>query len=176
MISKDKNSSKLPKGIYLRGSNYWICYQRPNGKTERESSKSNELSEAVNLLEQRRYEAKKGILPERGKKLPRYTLKDLALEYSTWMRKQKSCKQKTSNLGQLLDSFGNYPIEIFNTMMVEQFQTDRLNKGNKPSTVNRLIATLKHMFTKAVDWEMVDECLKKIINVCVTCHMRNVKL
>ena len=39
-------------------------------------------------------------------------------------------------------------------------------KGNKPATVNRLIATLSHMFTKAVDWNMVEEAaLKRIRKV-----------
>ena len=28
---------------------------------------------------------------------------------------------------------------------------------NKPATINRHIATIKHMFTKAVEWEMVEE-------------------
>jgi integrase len=38
-----------------------------------------------------------------------------------------------------------------------------LQAGNKPATVNRHIATIKHMFTKAVEWDMVeDETLKRI--------------
>jgi integrase len=38
--------------------------------------------------------------------------------------------------------------------------------GNKPSTVNRVLATLSHMMTKAVEWEMVEEeILKKIRRV-----------
>jgi integrase len=54
----------------------------------------------------------------------------------------------------------------FNTMLIEQYQTERLNKGNKPATVNRLLATLSHMFTKAVDWEMVElDVLKRIRKV-----------
>ena len=38
--------------------------------------------------------------------------------------------------------------------------------GNKPATVNRVLATLSHMVTKAVEWEMVEEeILKKIRRV-----------
>ena len=48
-------------------------------------------------------------------------------------------------------------------MLVEQFQTERTQRGNKPATVNRLVATLKHMFSKAVEWDMVEEqTLKRI--------------
>ena len=51
----------------------------------------------------------------------------------------------------------------FNTMLLEQYQTERLQKGNKPATINRHIATLKHAFTKAVDWNMVEgETLKRV--------------
>ena len=60
-------------------------------------------------------------------------------------------------------------------MLIEQYQTERIRlgkwnekhknklKGNKPATVNRLIATLSHMFTKAVDWNMVEEAVLKRI-------------
>jgi integrase len=51
-------------------------------------------------------------------------------------------------------------------MMIELYQADRLRKGNKPATVNRLVATLKHMLTKGVEWEMVDEeTLKRVRKV-----------
>ena len=41
-----------------------------------------------------------------------------------------------------------------------------LQKGNKPATINRHIATIKHMFTKAVEWDMVEEeVLKRIRKV-----------
>ena len=69
-------------------------------------------------------------------------------------------------LSQLKKHFGNFPLRRFNTMLVEQFQSGKLNDGNKPATCNRLLATLKHMFTKAVDWNMVEEeVLKRIRKV-----------
>lgn len=45
----------------------------------------------------------------------------------------------------------------------KQFQTDRLSMGKKSATVNRLIATISHMFTKAVEWGMVEEEIQKRI-------------
>ena len=39
-------------------------------------------------------------------------------------------------------------------------------KGLKPASINRIIGTVKHMFTKAVDWEMVEATtLKKVRKV-----------
>ena len=49
------------------------------------------------------------------------------------------------------------PLNKFNTHLLEQFQTERLKKGNKPATVNRFIAVISHMFTKAVDWDMMSK-------------------
>jgi len=52
------------------------------------------------------------------------------------------------------------------TRQLEQFQTERLRRGNKLTTVNRLIATLRHMLTKALEWEMIDEeVLKRVRRV-----------
>jgi integrase len=51
-------------------------------------------------------------------------------------------------------------------LLVEQYQIERIEKGNKPATVNRHLATLKHMFSKAVEWDMVEsETLKRIKRV-----------
>ena len=62
--------------------------------------------------------------------------------------------------------YGNLPLRYFNTRIVEQYQTERMKKGNKPATVNNHLATIKHMFTKAVDWNMVEEeVLKRIRKV-----------
>lgn len=64
----------------------------------------------------------------------------------------------------LEDRFGNLPLKHFSTRLVEEYQTARLSAGNKPATVNRHLATLKHMIRKAVDWEMVDEgSLKRVL-------------
>ncbi len=51
--------------------------------------------------------------------------------------------------------------------LIEEWQTKRMEK-NKPATVNRMLATLKHIFTKAVEWDMVEKTTWK--------RVRNVKL
>ncbi|MHC4197784.1 MAG: tyrosine-type recombinase/integrase, partial [Planctomycetota bacterium] len=61
--------------------------------------------------------------------------------------------------------FGNYPLRGFNLRLIEGWQSERA-KRNSPATVNRLLATLKHMFTKALEWEMVgEEALKGVRKV-----------
>lgn len=52
--------------------------------------------------------------------------------------------------------FGSCPIGKFNMSFVEEWQSGLL-ENNKPATVNLKISTLKHMFSKAYDWEMIGE-------------------
>ena len=71
--------------------------------------------------------------------------------------------------------FGNLPLRHFSTLLIEEYQTQRLisrekaTAGNNPSppnlpaTINRHTAMLAHMIHKAVDWEMVGEdTLKRV--------------
>ncbi len=54
----------------------------------------------------------------------------------------------------------------FSPLLLEQYQTEKMQKGNKPATINRHIATLKHMFTKAVECDILEEeVLKRIRKV-----------
>ncbi len=78
---------------------------------------------------------------------------------------------------------GPLPLRSFNTYLVEQLQSDLKKKGlGKPkidksgkiieagplkdTSSNRVLSTIKHMFSKAVEWELVEETtLKKIRKV-----------
>lgn len=161
----EKRKSKT-KGIYKRGNVYWIRYAGLDGKIIRESSHSDKFKEADNLLIQRRNEIKTGNQPEIKRRIANHTFNELSEEYKKWAERQRSFKSKTYLIDQLTREFGTIPLRQFNTMLLEQYQTKRLQDGNKPATANRLLATFKHMFTKAVEWEMVEEAtLKRIRKV-----------
>jgi integrase len=96
-------------------------------------------------------------------KIKNYSFKELAEEYAKWSERQRCFSRKIYMIKQLTNEFGQYPLRRFDTRMVEQFQTEQIQKGYKPATVNRLVATLKHMFTKATEWNMVEEeTLKRV--------------
>lgn len=66
---------------------------------------------------------------------------------------------------QLVGFFGNHSLNSFSTQLVEKYQSERLVK-NKPASVNKTIAILKHMLSKAEEWEMInEEVLKKVRKV-----------
>lgn len=154
------------QGITTRSDSkyYWISYTDITGKVVRKSSGATSLKEANAILTKHRHMVLEGKQPV-VKKVKNYTFTELSEHYLKWAEPQKAFVTKARKIRQLIDEFGDYQLRQFNTMLVEGFQTKRL-KGNKPATVNRLLATLKHMFTKAEEWEMVeDEIRKKVRRV-----------
>ena len=155
----------MPRGLYKRGNVWWLRYADLDGKTKYESSGSEKQRDADALLHKRKADVKAGKQPE-IKKIANHTFQVLTEEYLRWAERQRCYQSKCGFVVQLKAAFGNLPLRRFSTMLVEQYQTDRTQRGNKPATINRHIATLKHMFTKAVDWNMVEEeTLKRIRKV-----------
>jgi integrase len=161
------------KGIYKRGNVYWIAYAGLDGKVIRESSTSDKFKDAETLLIKRRQCIREGKMPE-IKKIGNHTFNDLVTDYLKWAERQRAFKQKGLVVAQLKERLGALPLRRFDTRLVETYQSERLQGGNKvlktkevvankPGTINRHISILKHMFTKAVEWDMVeDETLKRI--------------
>ncbi len=153
---------KMARGIYKRGNTYWLRYASLDGRIIRESSGSTKFRDAEDLLLKRKQELREGKEPE-TKVIKNYLFKELAGEYLKWSERQRSFRSKKGFILQLVNAFGQLPLRMFNTKLLEQYQTERISKGNKPATVNRLIATIKHMFTKASEWDMVSGVVLKRI-------------
>lgn len=156
----------MARGIYKRGDIYWIRYAGLDGKIVFESSGSDKFRAAEALLIQRKQDIKEGKQPD-IKRIANYTFRELAEKYLSWINgRQKSAQVKGYIVGQLLNSFGSLPLRRFNTVIVEQLQTDLMSRGLKNSSCNKVLNILKHMFTKAVEWDMVEaETLKRIRKV-----------
>lgn len=153
------------KGIYKRGNVWWIRYAGLDGHMHHESSHSKSFRDAQDILTNRKKEVIEGKQPIPIKRIGNHTFKELASHYEIWVERQRSFRTKKNFIVQLEAAFGNLPLRAFSTRLIEEWQTKRLQK-NKPATVNRLLATLKHMFTKAVEWDMVEEeVLKRVRRV-----------
>jgi integrase len=153
------------KGVYKRGRIYWIAYAGVDGQIIRESSKSTKKSDAEAFYIDRKSLVKKGQNPIIGKN-KNFTFDDLSSEYLKWAERQRSFRSKKGFIAQLINYYHNIPLRLFSPLMIENYQTVKIKKGNKPATINRHIATIKHMFNKAVEWEMApEEILKKIKKV-----------
>tara|TARA_B100000315_G_scaffold139863_1_gene128902 strand:+ start:421 stop:1515 length:1095 start_codon:yes stop_codon:yes gene_type:complete len=150
------------RGIYKRGNVYWIRYSAPDGKIIRESCQTASKKDAEYLLSCRRKDVREGKFVK-IKEIKKYSFNELVSPYLEWAKRQKAFKSKRDMVNKLVAKFGNYPLNSFNTRIIEKLQTDILLDGKKPATANRYLATIKHMFTKAVEWEMEnEETLKKV--------------
>ena len=149
--------------LYKRKNIYWFDFQI-NGTRYRKSTGKTKRREAEDIFHSERERAKAGEC-SRVQKVKTYKLVALAEEYLKWAEKQRSFKDKKRGIKQLVDVFGNHDVNDLNTREIEQWQSKRL-KYNKPSTVNRLLATLKHMVNKGTHWGMAsDNALKQVRNV-----------
>ncbi len=169
-MPKDEKK-KLPKGIYKRGGVFWVRYVGVDGRMIFESAKRGDRSgtkvqDAEALLHERKADVGKGKQPE-VKRIAAYTFKDLADQYGEWMKgRHRSEHVKRYIITHLTERFGNIPLRRFNTPIVEELQTDLINKGHKNAYTNKILNVFGAMFTKAVEWEMVeDDTLRKVRKV-----------
>lgn len=145
----------MSKGIIKIGKYYHIVYQGLDGKQKWESSRSTKKRDAVALRAKRLLEVREGKQPEL-KRIPNITLKDFAEEYLVWAKTHiKSYRARKGFVKQLTNDLGNILLNKFSIKLVEQWQNERIERGNKPATVDSLLAVLKHMFTKAYERQKV---------------------
>jgi integrase len=153
------------KGLYKRGSVYWCCYKDLTGAIKRETTKTSNYDKAVEFLTERKFNVQKEIEPEIVKQV-NYVFRELADKYDVWSQRQKGYYKKRYFIKDLLNIFGDYSLKSFTTLIVENFQNERLQRGNKPATVNRIVGVLKHCLHKGLEWDMLGENVyKKVVRV-----------
>lgn len=159
------------KGIFKRGRIYWITYTGVDGKQKWESTGSILKADAEYILACRKKAVAEGAAPAvTSKRLRSFTFEELAEKYLAFIVNQKGAKTKKIFVSQLLQEFGAMKLSNFTLAAVEAWQARRLSETRpplveggeqrppvKPATVNRCLACLKHMFTKALDWDMITE-------------------
>jgi integrase len=167
------------KGIYRRGRVYWVTYMGVDGKQKFESTGSTLKADADLILAQRRLDVDQGKAPISNRRGRNFTFSDLAEKYLPFIASQKSAYTKGGFVSRFKKDFGEMKLSNFSLSLLEEWQSRKLSEnrqerkaGNgelpplKPASVNRALACLKHMFTKALDWEMVsDDIFNKVRKV-----------
>ena len=165
MAGKTRKTS----GIYLRGKTWWITYMGVDRLQKFESTRSKLKADADYLLACRKKEVAEGLTPiTSSRKKFSTTLNDLAEKYLEFCKPQRDIKTKTCRVDTLKQSFGHMKLVAITLEDLEKFQSrrqtdmrpprkasDNLLPPVKPVTVNKELATLKHMFTKAEDWGLI---------------------
>jgi len=157
---------KSYRGVFKRGSVYWIRYADPTGKIIRESARTTNINEALKLLSKRKSEVADGKFPEKVI-IKNHYFSELTDKYDEFVSIQKCYnKFKKYLIPALKMRFGRLLLRQFTSQTLEQFIVDLTREGKSTATINRYIACLKHMLHKAVDWYMVEkEVLERIQKV-----------
>lgn len=145
--------------IRKRGRSYQIDYTDPTGKRVRQSFKKRkeaeqELAKRVSLIAEnpRRY--------LEIAKVSRTTFDELLEKYQENFKHQraygtsKKYALKAEFSGQLLGNITYLQLETYRNRLRTIPTAQR--KVRKAATVNRIMACLRHMFAKAVEWEMIE--------------------
>jgi integrase len=158
-----KKRRKHIPGIYERGNRYQIdaTYK---GIRIQERCVTFEMAEAAlrkqkTLIDEEKYLDKKRESND--------TLEQLSEKYTAFCegKRQKGLKSKKANIKRILDYFGKEAqVSKISMANVEAFQTalsgtvaNRKKSALKPASINRIMATLKHMLHKATEWSIVDK-------------------
>jgi len=77
---------------------------------------------------------------------------------------KRSYKHDIYNLNaHLLPAFKNYKLDRITPRMIEDYKIERTANGISPSKVNRELALLKHIYTKAIEWgKATDNPVKRV--------------
>lgn len=144
-------------GIYQKGKNWFIDFRIKGRRKRKKVGPSKRLAEDA-LKEIQLKQAKHEFLGV-------YDAKKIALEafapkylaYAKAHKTPQSYRRDEISLANLKSVFGQTYLYAIAPQAVEEYKAKRLDHGVMPATVNREIACLRHLFTKAVEWGVVRE-------------------
>jgi hypothetical protein len=163
--------------VYLRGGTWTIGYT-VGGRRVREAIGTNrQMAEAVlkkrivQALEGRHFDVRnEGRIPF-SEFAATYTERCISI--------LKSVKTEHDRVQFWVREFGNRPLGQITRAELQDWQA-RKRQTCKPATVNRIMCRLRHMFNRAVDWELLDQSPMggsssslKITRACVICREKS---
>jgi len=145
-----KRSIKSKSG---NSTDYWYIRYTFNGRDKWESvGKVGIITKAVAQarLEERKRQIRLGQLDMIGAEIP--TLVEFEQEYLKYVRdiaQKRSWKRDVLSLRHLKGFLGEHKLSAISPKYIQDYQSKRLKDGVKPSTVNRELACLKHLYNVA---------------------------
>lgn len=142
-------------GIYLKGKNWYVDYYVKGKRKRKKVGPSKKLAEQV-LKDIHVKIAKKEYLGVYDEK--RLLFADFAQEYLEYSKTNKSSSMARNEAihinQQFIPALGQRYLFEITPQMIEKFKATRLEDVT-PATVNRGLACIKHMYTKAIEWGYV---------------------
>ncbi len=146
-------------GVFQKQGVWWIDYY-VTGKRKREKIGPNKRL-AQTVLEKRKVQiAENKYLDKRKERKVRFS--EFAGEYYEYSRvNKKSWGRDRTSLNHLTTFFGDKNLNEITPDLIERYKAQRKNSisargtGVSPASINRELACLKNMFTKAIEWGKV---------------------
>ncbi len=143
--------------IYLRGKNWYIDFNFHGQRIREMIGPSRKGAEKI-IAKKKAEIAENKFLDVKKEPKP-IKFHEFAKEFLEWAKvnhKSSSRSRELSNMRNLETAFKNKNIHEITTWDIERWKVKR--KGEvKPATVNRELATLKSMLSKAVEWGRLKE-------------------
>jgi len=148
---------------YQRGKNWYIDFTF-KGQRVRESIGPKRKT-ANEVIAKRKAEIAENKYLDKRKDPEPIKFYDFAKEYLQWAKvnkKPSSLRRTTSLMRQLNKEFEAKNLSEITTWQIEKYKAKKKEEV-KPATVNRELALLKHMFTKAIEWgKLMESPAKKV--------------
>lgn len=143
--------------VYQRGNNWYIDFTFHGQRIREMIGPSRKGAEKV--IAKRKAEIAENKFLDKRKEPDPIKFYDFAKEYLQWAKanKKPSSYQRDLYTMRIFDrEFQGKNIQEITTWQVEKYKTERKKKF-KPASVNRELALLKHLFSKAVEWGKLKE-------------------
>ena len=137
------------RGLFRRGKTWWLRYSGPDGKQRRESSGTQDFKAARRFLIDRRREVSEGQDPA-PLRPGKVTVREAAGRYAEWAAGQRGWKMgKKYLVEKIVQVFGNAQLSRLSPAHVSRWLD---GTGWGPANRNRHLATLHHLYSKALEW------------------------
>lgn len=143
--------------VYRRGGNWYIDFTFHGQRIREMIGPSRKTAQAV--IAKRKAEIAEGKFLDIRKEPDPIKFYDFAKEYLQWSKANKkpsTYNRDLSLMRQLNKEFEMKAIQEITTWQIEKYKAKRKDEI-KPASVNREIALLKHMYSKAIEWGKAKE-------------------
>ena len=140
--------------IYKRKDTWWIQFTAPDGRRVQQTAGTQIKQEAQELHDRLKVEAWR--VKNLGDK-PRHTWQEAVIRWLTEQNHKKSIETDKVHLRWLNEHLQNTRLDEINKTMIDRIKQAKKQTGVSNSTVNRVLAILRSILTRAQsDWEWLD--------------------